>query len=289
MLDERGIMSRCLALLLLAFVAAPPLADAQVRVTRDLDYVPSAEYADRKDRLDVYVPDDAKRAPVIVSIHGGLLRQGDKSEETYVGERFAAAGFVTAVISYRLSPAVMHPAHAEDAAAAVAWVKRNIAEYGGDPAQLFVIGHSAGAYLAALIALDSRYLAPHQLSPKDLRAVVPVSAFFYVEREGVAPDRPKDVWGTDAAVWKRASPAAYVRADAPPMLVLYADGDEPWRRQQQADFVKDLRAAGASSIDLRMIAGRSHMSIWWNLKNPKDETLAAVVEYLDRQRKPRSE
>jgi arylformamidase len=273
----------------LIVMVAPALSAAQaVRVTRDIDYVPSAEYADGKDRLDLYAPEGAKNAPVVVSIHGGLLRQGDRSEEIYVGQRFAAAGFVTAIISYRLSPVVIHPAHAEDAARAVAWIKQNITRHGGDPSQLFVIGHSAGAYLAALIALDSRYLAAHRLAPTDLRAVVPVSAFFYVEREGVAPDRPKDVWGTDPAVWKQASPAAYVRGDAPPMLVLYADGDEPWRRQQQVDFVKELRAAGARAVDLRMIEARSHMSIWWKLKEPNDETAAAIVEYIERQRKPGS-
>jgi acetyl esterase/lipase len=272
-----------LSLWMLITTMGPAMAAAQVRVVRDIDYVPSSEYADKKDRLDLYVPAGAKGAPVVVSIHGGLLRQGDRSEEEYVGQRFAAAGFVTAVISYRLSPVVTHPAHAEDAAAAVAWVKRHIADHGGDPARLFVIGHSAGAYLAALIALDDRYLAAHRLAPKDLRAVVPVSAFFYVEREGVAPDRPKDVWGTDAATWRQASPAAYVRGDAPPMLILYADGDEPWRRQQQADFVQDLRAAGARSVDMRMIGGRTHMSIWWNLKNPGDETATAIVQYLEQQ------
>ncbi len=276
-------------MLVLASALAPVLAAAQVRVVRDVDYVPSAEYADRKDRLDLYVPSGAKGAPVVVSIHGGLLRQGDKSEEEYVGQRFAAAGFVTAVVSYRLSPAVMHPAHAEDAAAAVAWVKRHVAEHGGDPARLFVIGHSAGAYLAALIALDGRYLDAHRLALKDLRAVVPVSAFFYVDREGVAPDRPKDVWGTDTAVWKRASPAAYVRKDAPPMLILYADGDEPWRRQQQLDFVKDLRGAGARAVDLRMIEGRSHMSIWRNLKDTKDETAEAIIDYIEQQLKARTQ
>lgn len=188
----------CLVMWVFATALAPALVGAQVRVTRDIDYVPSAEYADRKDRLDLYVP---------------------------------------------------------------------------------------GAYLGALIALDSRYLEAHRLALKDLRAVVPVSAFFYVAREGVAPDRPKDVWGTDAAVWRQASPAAYVRGDASPMLVLYADGDEPWRRQQQVDFVKDLRAAGARSVELRPIAGRSHMSIWWNLKDPKDETAAAIVQYIEQQLK----
>lgn len=270
-----------------AFLAAvvPLTVSGQTRVVADLDYIAAREYPDKKDRLDLYVPAGAKNAPVVVSIHGGLLRQGDKSEEVYVGQQLAAAGFVTAVINYRLSPGVAHPAHAEDAAAAVAWVKQHAAEHGGDPSRLFVTGHSAGGYLAALIALDSRYLAAHQLSPRDLRGVVPVSAFFYVERAGVAPDRPKDTWGADPSLWPQTSPASYLRADAPPMLVLYADGDEPWRRQQQADFVQDLRAAGAPPVESRMIASRSHMSIWWNLKNAGDETLQAIVSYIEREAK----
>ena len=91
------------------------------------------------------------------------------------------------MVNYRLSPAVSHPAHIEDAAASFAWVKRHIAEYGGDPNQIFVVGHSAGAYLLALLATDERYLAAHGLSARDIRGLVPVSAFFWVERSGVAP------------------------------------------------------------------------------------------------------
>ena len=107
---------------------------AQVRVVSDLDFVAGAEYPDKKDRLDVYVPASAANAPVIISIHGGGLRAGDKSEQTFVGQRFASAGNVTVVVNHRLSPAAMHPAHIEDIAAAVAWVKRNIAQYGETPA-----------------------------------------------------------------------------------------------------------------------------------------------------------
>ena len=177
---------------------AVPKAD--IKATTDLDYVSTAEYPDKKDRLDVYAPANAKGAPVVVSIHGGALREGDKAGHAFVGQRFAEAGFVTVVINYRLSPSVMHPAHVEDAAHAVAWARTHAAEFGGDPKKLFVIGHSAGAYLAALLTVDPKYLAAYQMSATDLKGVVPVSAFFYVDRKGVAPDRPKDVWGTDAAV-----------------------------------------------------------------------------------------
>ena len=270
----------------LLVAAAAPFARAQapaaaaVTVTTDLDYVPTAEYAAKKDRLDVYAPAGAKGAPVVVSIHGGALREGDKSKEGFVGQLLAKAGFVAVIINYRLSPGVSHPAHVEDAAHAVAWARTHAAEYGGDPQKLFVIGHSAGAYLAALLTTDAKYLAAYQMSAKDLKGVVPVSAFFYVDRTGVAPDRPKDVWGTDPAAWKAASPAAYLRKDAPPTLLLYADGDADWRRQQQADFQSEMKKAGASTIETRMITGRDHSSIWGRMKNANDETAAAIIAFI---------
>src|SRR5262245_6345673 len=236
---------------------------ASVRVVRDLDFIASADYAENRDKLDLYLPEGRSRFPVIVSIYGGALTAGEKSKHAYVGQRFAAAGFGTAVINYRLSPAVSHPAHIQDAAAAFAWVKQHIGEYGGDPNAIFVIGHSAGAYLAALLALDERYLAAHKLAPRDLRGVVPVSAFFYVDR--VAPDRPKTVWGTEVKTWLEASPARYVNKDAPPMLLIYADGDDQWRRDQNEEMGAALRKAGSRDVTVKQVAGRNHTTIWSKL------------------------
>ena len=217
----------CVALCWAASAPAAVAADSySVRVVRDLSYLQGASYADRKDTLDLYLPEGRRNAPVIVSYYGGALMAGDKSEHTFIGRRFASSGFVTIVVNYRLSPDVAHPAHVRDAAASFAWVKRHIGEYGGDATRVFVIGHSAGAYLVALLATDERYLAAHKLSPRDIRGAVPVSAFYWVEREGVAPDRDKSVWGTDPKVWVDASPAHHLRSGAPPMLILYADGDE---------------------------------------------------------------
>jgi acetyl esterase/lipase len=260
----------------------PAAAVAQVRVVADVDYVPSTEYANEKDRLDIYIPAQATKAPVIVSIHGGGLRAGDKSEHGFVGQRFASAGNVTVVVNHRLSPTVMHPAHVEDIAMAVAWVKRNIANHGGDPDRVFVIGHSAGAYLAALLALDQRYLAPHGLTPRDIRGFVPVSGFFYVDRPGVAPDRPKDVWGTDASVWKAASPASFVGSRVPPMLLLYADGDDEWRRQQQAEFAKALKDGGNGDVEAQMIRGRTHNTVWSEMAKGDEDTSRAILQFVNR-------
>jgi acetyl esterase/lipase len=255
----------------------------RVTVIKNVDYVVDVDYPDGKDRLDLYIPEGATNAPVIVSLHGGLLWWGDRAEEAFVGQRFAAAGYLTVVASYRLSPQVSHPAHIQDVAAAFAWVKRNIRQHGGDSNRIIVIGHSAGAYLAALLVTDSRYLAAHKLSPNDIRGIVPVSGFFWVDKPGVAPDRPKEVWGPEQRVWMEASPARYLRADLPPVLLINTDGDEEWRRKQNDDMAAALRAAGHKDVTVRQIKGRTHMSVWTRmLDGESEETSSSILLFAKR-------
>src|SRR5688572_21494773 len=253
-----------------------------VRVIRDLPYLQGANYADDKDKLDLYLPEGGRNAPVIVWYYGNQLLGGDKSEDAFVGRWFASAGFVTAVVNYRLSPAVSHPAHVQDAAASFAWVKRHIAEYGGDADRVFAAGYSAGGYLAALIATDARYLAPHKLSPRDIRGVVPVSAFYWVERRGVAPDRDMSVWGTDPAVWVDASPAHHLRANIPPILILYADRDEDWRRAQNVEVAAAMKAAGQTSVAITMVADRTHATIRSRIGSEGDDTTEQIIRFVSR-------
>lgn len=266
--------------LLLALAVTAGADATTIRVVHDVKYLAGANYPDNKDALDLYLPEGRDKAPVIVYYYGGALQEGDKADEAGTSRRFAAAGIATVAVNYRLSPAVSHPAHIQDAAASFAWVKAHIAEYGGDPQQIFLVGHSAGAYLAALLATDPRYLAAHHLSSREIRGVVPISAFFWVERAGVAPDRPKSVWGTDKRVWEDASPAHHLRADLPPLLLLYADGDEPWRRQQNVEMADALRAAGDDRVAITMIANRTHMSIWAHLKDEDDPASNAVIAFV---------
>jgi acetyl esterase/lipase len=253
-----------------------------VRVIRDLPYLQGASYADGKDRLDLYLPEGRRNAPVIVWYFGNQLMGGDKSEDAYIGQRFASAGFVTAVVNYRLSPAVSHPGHVQDAAASFAWVKRHIAEYGGDSDRVFASGYSAGGYLALLLATDARYLAAHKLSPRDIKGVVPVSAFYWVERRGVAPDRDMSVWGTDPAVWVDASPAHHLRDTRPPMLILYADGDEDWRREQNVEVAAAMKAAGQTDVEIAMIGDRTHGTIRSRIGSDGDDTTAQIIRFASR-------
>jgi acetyl esterase/lipase len=249
-----------------------------VSVARNLSYQPGGVEAPSKGRLDLFLPQGAAGFPVIVSIHGGALVEGDKSSQEFVGRRFAAAGIGTAVINYRLSPDVSHPSHVQDVAAAFAWVKRFIGEFGGRADNAFVIGHSAGAYLAALLATDGRYLAGHRLAPTDIRGVVVVSGFFWVDR--VAPDRPKSVWGDDKRVWADASPPRHLGRGLPPSLLLYADGDEPARRRQNIDMAQAARSAGNERVELVEVADRDHASLWSRLDAPGDEVAERVIAFV---------
>jgi len=254
-----------------------------MQIVRDVDYIANADYPDGKDRLDIYIPNGARNAPIIFSIHGGALEAGDRREERFVGERFAGAGYVTVVISYRLSPAVSHPAHIQDVAAAFAWVARNIASHGGDPGRILVIGHSAGAYLAMLLAADPRWLAAHQLSQRAIAGAAPVSGFYWVDREGVGPDRPTYVWGPDRKVWVDASPVKYLRADMPPVLLVDTDGDEAWRQRQKADFAEALRAAGNKDVTEYKVRGRTHMSVWTEMNDGEsEETSSQILRFAKR-------
>jgi acetyl esterase/lipase len=262
---------------ILLCAAAAHAQSHKVTVVRGLDYVAGAEYPDGKDRLDLYIPEGVKNAPVIFSVHGGLLSIGDRSEETFVGQRFAAAGYLTVVISYRLSPAYAHPAHIEDTAAAFAWVKRNIRQHGGDPDRIAVIGHSAGAYLGMLLVTDRRYLAAHKLTPRDVAGVVPVSGFFWVEKTGVAPDRPKYVWGNEQKAWVDASPAHHIHRDLPPVLFIDTDGDEDWRQEQNRAMAAALRAAGNKDVILQQVKGRTHMSVWTEMLDGESEETSSLI------------
>ena len=273
-----------IAVIVLCVASAAPVRAQTwaVRVVSNVPYLQGANYANDKDKLDIYLPEGRRNAPVIVSYYGNQLMGGDKTEDAYVGRRFAAAGFVTVVVNYRLSPAVSHPAHVQDAAASFAWVKRHIAEYGGNADQTFVVGYSAGAYLAALLSTDPRYLAAHNLSPRDIRGAVPVSAFYYVERRGVAPDRDKSVWGNDSKVWVDASPAHHALAGGPPTLILSAERDEDWRREQNVEMAAAMKAAGHKSIEIAMIPNRNHATIWSRVGDPGDETAERIIRFASR-------
>jgi acetyl esterase/lipase len=264
--------SHAVTVVILLLAAAPLLA--QSVATHGIDYMSQVDYEGGKDRLDVYMPEGAEGVPVVVFFHGGGLREGNRNHGYLVAKRLIPLGIGVVSPSYRLTPSVMHPAHVQDAAAATVWVVENISRFGGDPENIYVAGHSAGAYLAALLAVDPTYLGEHDLSPTSIRGAIPISAFLYVEE--TAANRPKDVWGSDSTDWLAASVTPHISSAKSRMLLIYADGDEEWRRQQNDRFGAAMRAAGNHGVKVVEVPDRDHSSLLTGL-NAEDDRIGGLI------------
>jgi acetyl esterase/lipase len=195
---------------------------------------------DPRNMLDIYHPKgDGGRAPVIVFFYGGNWVSGKRSDYAFVGRALAARGFVVVVPDYRLYPQVHYPDFLNDAAAAVAWTERHIAGHGGDPAKVFVMGHSAGAYNAAMVALDGRWLGQQGIQPGSLRGWIGLAGpydFLPVENRTTRPvfDYPN--------TRPESQPVNHADAKAPPTLLIAANKD---------DLVDPARNTGGLAAKLR--------------------------------------
>lgn len=243
----------------------PAPTPAKVERIPDLPY----SNGDPKQKLDVYRPRDSKKAPVLFFVHGGYWRGGDRSQYVRFGERFASEDVVTVIPSYRLQPANPHPAQIDDVAAAFEWTFKNIAKYGGDPGRIYIAGHSAGGHLVALLATDSRLLAKHDLSSKNIKGVVSISGVFDVR--GL-----KDNFGPDLTVREQASPVFHVRGDLPPFVLAWAQWDYPTLPDQAKQFNTMLTASGVDSKVL-YVPGEDHVSEIFSVATKPDDAVARAI------------
>lgn len=212
-----------------------------------------------RQKLDVYRPREAAAGPrpVVIYLYGGSWRSGERGGYAFIGERFSEAGFVVLVPDYRLHPEVTFPAFVEDAAAVVAWAKANAARHGGDPNRIYVLGHSAGAHSAALLATDRRYLARHGLAPDSLAGIVGLAGpyAFYPSRF-----RSTRAAFASAAREDEARPVTQAHRAMPPMLLLHGQGDTTVDPANSRDFAAAIRAAGGR-VELREYPGTGHIGI----------------------------
>jgi acetyl esterase/lipase len=175
-------------------------------------------------QLDVYAPPMGQGgAPTVVFFYGGGWRRGDRARYRFMGQVLASCGMVAVIPDYRIYPDAQFPDFIEDAAAATAWAKANIAQYGGDPDKLFLMGHSAGAYNAAMLALDSRWLEAVGLDPRrDLCGAIGLAGpydFLPLHSETM-----KAIFG-EAAQSVHTQPIEHVDGRAPPMLLITGGRD----------------------------------------------------------------
>ena len=189
-----GLVGAVVALAALA--ACSPLT-ALNAIARTDTYRPTLDVAYgplERQKLDVYTPTvTAPPAgfPVVVFFYGGAWTSGARSDYKFMGEALAERGILTVVADYRLYPEVRYPEFLKDSALAVAWSLDNATRLGGDPKRVFVMGHSAGGYNAAMVALDPRWLAPTGHSARDLAAWIGLAgAYEFLPLEPDSPARP---------------------------------------------------------------------------------------------------
>ena len=197
-----------------------------------------------RQQLDVYQPALSRDGIVVVFFYGGSWGMGERAQYRFVAQTLTRYGATVVVADYRLYPEVVFPAFMDDAAAAVAWTYRNIAQYGGNPQKIYLIGHSAGAHIATLLALDKHFLAAQGLDTTILSGVVGLATPANFATTLEAQYRPVFV---DQATLDRAQPVRYVRADAPPMLLQHGADDTVVLPRNSQVLAAKLQAAGGQA------------------------------------------
>lgn len=231
--------------LLLSLFVLDTQAQSKLAYTKETDVAyrkPTGHpYADSFCRLDIIYPSGGKSPfSTVIWFHGGGLTGGDR-HGGYQG--LLNQGFAIVTVDYRLSPKATVTECIEDAAAAAAWVVKNISSYGGNPKQLFLAGHSAGGYLVSMLGLDKRWLAPYDINPDTaFAAIIPYSGqaitHFTRRSELNIPDTQPLV--------DDLSPLYHVRKDCPPMMILSGDRDREMlgRYEENAYFWRMLQVVG---------------------------------------------
>ncbi|MBD2723181.1 alpha/beta hydrolase [Hymenobacter armeniacus] len=248
------------------------------RRAKDVAYVPvNAPDVDKKRHLlDVYSPrksaPHAAGFPVVLFIHGGSWTSGNKNLYTFIGRRLAKQGVVAVVINYRLAPAVHVPEQAADCARALAWTVQNISQYGGDPARVFVMGHSAGGGLAALLATDDELLAAHGLPHNPVRGAIlddpaGLDMYSYLREMKYSNDEQYLVpFGNDPTVWKQLSAIYKIRPGLPPFIFYLGGETYPSISGSSGRFRDKLKASGQAPL-YTIMPGRHHipmvLQLYW--------------------------
>ncbi len=302
-------------------VANDENAPDAIIVERDIAYRTGAGSDPIRHRLDMYLPRNKKDFPIVVLVHGGAWTIGDnRSAGLYpsVAQFLASQGIGVVLPNYRLSPAVKHPEHVKDVARAVSWTKAIIGKRGGDLRRLFLMGHSAGAHLVALLATDDSYLRSEKMDLSDIKGVMAVSGVYKIDPGNVygslggsgpralrierllpmrgdsspswttqlpglplALDIYGPAFGADVKGRLQASPITHVRRGVPPFRLFVAEHDLPTLSFQAEQFDAAVRKAGSDAKLLRM-EKRNHNSLLFSVITPQDPAAEVMLKFINK-------
>jgi acetyl esterase/lipase len=270
------LVSACTTLSLT--VANVPAMFAHVKRSANIAFGPDA-----RDRLDIYQPEETSQQPrtVIIFWHGGGWTDGNKGFYRFVGASLAQLGYVLVLPNYRVYPQVKFPDFLDDCARAVAWTQQHAGDFGGDPHRIVLMGHSAGAHMAAMLAINHSYLQRAGVNTHDIIGLIGLSGPY-----GLAPNTP--VLNTIFAApytphdWQV---IPYANAQVPPALLIHGGADPLVWPSNTQDLAAALRAQGVR-VDLRIYPGRGHgdtvagLSVPARKRAPTLQDIAAFLKTL---------
>ena len=253
----------------LCFINEFALARASQRI-KDIPYVTANTpgVGAERQQLDVYQPRQSQSAlrPVVVFIHGGAWNSGSKNLYAFIGRRLAKQNVVAVLINYRLAPAVQVSDMADDCARAVSWTQKHIAHYGGDPNRIFVMGHSAGGGLAALLATDDQLFTKLGLAQNPIKGAIlddpgGLDMFDYLTKMQYPGDEQYlTPFGKNPAVWRDVSPLYYVRTTTPPILMYAGERTYPGIATSTRKFNQRLQELGVKH-EFYVLPGKKHIGM----------------------------
>lgn len=257
--------------------------------------VPESAYQHRSDliygeydrlKLDVYQPvhsvDNQKPATVIF-FYGGGWEAGEKADYKFVAEALTSQGMIVVIPDYRVFPEAVFPEFIEDAAHAVAWTRKHIAEFGGDPEQLFIAGHSAGAHIAAMLSVNPHYLQQAGLETQQLRGMIGLAGPY--DFLPLTSPTLKQIFGDDASQWQ-SQPVNFVGEDHPPTLLLVGNNDRTVLPRNSYRFAEKLKQYG-NDVELVELSDYGHVAMVAKLAKPlrgDGALLAPIVSFVEQHR-----
>ena len=248
-----------LTLAIFVLVGVAVNAQTEYKTLENLSYLleeSSDAYKNQRCKLDFYYPEGVENFPTVVWFHGGGLTAGSKA----LLNEFKNKGIAIAAVNYRLSPKAKHPDYIYDAAEAIAWVFRNVGKYGGSDKQIYVVGHSAGAYLSLMVALDKRYLAKYGVDSDS------VAAYFPISGQGVTHNTIRRERGlsTEIPIVDEYAALYHVRPDTPPILLFTGDKRYELANRWEENVLLEsvLRNVGNKQVKLFELQGFNHDTVW---------------------------
>lgn len=268
---------------LIAVAACSPLGTFNALVPKDGGVLRGARGVaygpDPRQRLDVYEPAARGAAhPVIVFFYGGSWSSGDRANYGWLARALAARGFVVVVPDYRLVPAILFPEFLKDGAAAVRWARSNAARFGGDGERIVLAGHSAGAYNAAMLALDPQWLGSDRAAVRGFAGLA--GPYDFLPLDGPVPVATFSRWPRP----EETQPVNYADAGDPPALLLHGAKDDTVYPRNSTALAAALKGAGVD-VTLKLYPDLGHVGIVTAFSRPlrgKAPVLADVASFVKR-------